>query len=78
MRLFGYTGPRRHQRCRRMEMSTETLVEFLREVEVDDSNDYTELSFGGRELRRLVMTSLVERQAAARRSSMRVRRGPHI
>jgi hypothetical protein len=44
-----------------MEVSTETLVDMLREVEADDSIDYADLPFGEHELRRLVMTSLVER-----------------
>lgn len=44
-----------------MQVSTEALVEMLREVEADDPIDYADLPFGEQELRRLVMTSLVER-----------------
>lgn len=44
-----------------MQVSTETLVEMLREVEADDPIDYADLPFGEQELRRLVMSSLVER-----------------
>jgi hypothetical protein len=34
-----------------MEVSTETLVEILREVEADDPIDYADLPFGEQELR---------------------------
>lgn len=44
-----------------MEVSTETLVDMLLEVEAEDPIDYADLPFGEQELRRLVMTSLVER-----------------
>ena len=44
-----------------MEVSTEALVDMLREVEADDPIDYADLPFGEQELRRLVTTSLVER-----------------
>lgn len=44
-----------------MEVSTEALVDMLKEVEADDPIDYADLPFGEQELRRLVMTSLVER-----------------
>lgn len=44
-----------------MDVSTETLVELLREVEADDPIDFADLPFGEQELRRLVMSSLVER-----------------
>jgi hypothetical protein len=44
-----------------MDVSTETLVEMLREVEAEDPIDYADLPFGEQELRRLVMSSLVER-----------------
>jgi hypothetical protein len=43
-----------------MEVSTEALVDMLREVETDDPIDYADLPFGEQELRRLVMSSLVE------------------
>lgn len=42
-----------------MQVSTETLVEMLREVEADDPIDYADLPFGEQELRQLVMSSLV-------------------
>jgi hypothetical protein len=44
-----------------MEVSTEMLVDMLREVEAEDPIDYADLPFGEQELRRLVMNSLVER-----------------
>jgi len=44
-----------------MEVSTETLVDMLREVEAEDTIDYADLPFGEQELRRLVTSSLVER-----------------
>ncbi|POR51085.1 hypothetical protein B0G62_107112 [Paraburkholderia eburnea] len=44
-----------------MNVSTETLVEMLREVETEDPIDYADLPFGENELRHLVMNSLVER-----------------
>ncbi|SIT50056.1 conserved hypothetical protein [Paraburkholderia piptadeniae] len=44
-----------------MEVSTETLVDMLREVEAEDPIDYAELPFAEQEFRRLVMNSLVER-----------------
>ncbi|WP_321854657.1 hypothetical protein [Paraburkholderia tropica] len=44
-----------------MQVSTDTLVEMLREVEAEDPIDYADLPFGEEELRRLVMSSLVER-----------------
>ncbi|WP_321818733.1 MULTISPECIES: hypothetical protein [unclassified Paraburkholderia] len=44
-----------------MQVSTDTLVEMLREVEAEDPIDYADLPFGEDELRRLVMISLVER-----------------
>jgi hypothetical protein len=47
-----------------MQVSTETLVEMLREVEAEDPIDYADLPFGEHELRRLVMNSLVARHHA--------------
>jgi hypothetical protein len=44
-----------------MEVSTEALVDMLQEVEAEDPIDYADLPFGEQELRRLVMSSLVER-----------------
>ena len=44
-----------------MELSTETLVDMLREVEAGDPIDYADLPFGEQELRRLIVSSLVER-----------------
>ncbi|SIN99264.1 hypothetical protein [Paraburkholderia phenazinium] len=44
-----------------MQVSTEALVDMLREVEADDPIDFADLPFGEQELRRLVMSSLVER-----------------
>jgi hypothetical protein len=44
-----------------MEVSTETLVDMLRDVEADDPIDYADLPVDEQELRRLVMSSLVER-----------------
>ena len=44
-----------------MEVSTETLVEMLREVEAQDPIDFAHLPFGEQALRRLIMSSLVER-----------------
>lgn len=44
-----------------MEVRTETLVDMLLEIEAADPIDYADLPFGEQELRRLVMTSLVER-----------------
>src|SRR5258705_13213626 len=44
-----------------MEVRIEALVDMLREVEADDPIDYADLPFGEQELRRLVMSSLVER-----------------
>jgi hypothetical protein len=47
-----------------MEVSTEALVDLLREIEAEDPIDYADLPFGEQELRRLVMTSLMERHHA--------------
>ncbi|MCG5078667.1 hypothetical protein [Paraburkholderia tagetis] len=47
-----------------MEVSTEALVGMLCEVEAEDPIDYADLPFGEQELRRLVMSSLVERHLA--------------
>jgi hypothetical protein len=47
-----------------MEVSTETLVDMLLEVEAEDPIDYADLPFGEQDLRRLVMHSLVERHHA--------------
>ncbi|MEX3934219.1 hypothetical protein AB4Y32_20870 [Paraburkholderia phymatum] len=44
-----------------MEVSTETLVDMLQEVEAEEPIDYADLPFGEQELRRIVMSSLVER-----------------
>ncbi|OUL88471.1 hypothetical protein CA602_11265 [Paraburkholderia hospita] len=44
-----------------MNVNAESLVDMLREVEAEDPIDYADLPFGEQELRRLVMTSLVER-----------------
>ncbi|MPW22976.1 hypothetical protein GCT13_40885 [Paraburkholderia sp. CNPSo 3157] len=44
-----------------MEVSTEMLVDMLREVEAEDPIDYADLPFGEQELRRVIMNSLVER-----------------
>lgn len=55
-----------------MEVSTEALVDMLREVEADDPIDYADLPFGEQELRRLVMTSLVERHHQVEAGSMSV------
>jgi hypothetical protein len=55
-----------------MQVSTETLVDMLREVEADDPIDYADLPFGEQELRRLVMTSLVERHHAVEDGNMPV------
>jgi hypothetical protein len=44
-----------------MEVSTEMLVGMLREVEAEDPIDYADLPFGEEELRRLIVSSLVER-----------------
>ncbi|MGA7779086.1 MAG: hypothetical protein WCA85_15445 [Paraburkholderia sp.] len=44
-----------------MNVSTEALVDMLREVEADDPIDYADLPFGEQELRRLVVISLIER-----------------
>jgi hypothetical protein len=44
-----------------MHVSTEALVDLLREVETQDPIDYADLPFGEQELRRLVISSLVER-----------------
>ncbi|WP_322063217.1 hypothetical protein [Paraburkholderia sp. J63] len=44
-----------------MEVSIESLVDLLREIEAEDPIDYADLPFGEQELRRLVMSSLVER-----------------
>ena len=55
-----------------MEVSTEMLVELLREVEADDPIDYADLPFGEQELRRLVMSSLVERHHLVETGNMSV------
>ncbi|PRX36132.1 hypothetical protein B0G75_101321 [Paraburkholderia sp. BL18I3N2] len=55
-----------------MEVSTEALVDMLREVEADDPIDYADLPFGEQELRRLVMTSLVERHHQVEAGNMSV------
>jgi hypothetical protein len=55
-----------------MQVSTETLVDMLREVEADDPIDYADLPFGEQELRRLVMTSLVERHHTVEACNMPV------
>jgi hypothetical protein len=55
-----------------MEVSTEALVDMLREVEADDPIDYADLPFGEQELRRLVMTSLVERHHQVEAGNMPV------
>ncbi|MFM0221361.1 hypothetical protein [Paraburkholderia dipogonis] len=55
-----------------MEVSTEALVDMLREVEADDPIDYADLPFGEQELRRLVMTSLVERRHQVEAGNMPV------
>ncbi|EEA03456.1 conserved hypothetical protein [Burkholderia sp. H160] len=47
-----------------MEVSTEALVDLLREIEAEDPIDYADLPFGEQELRRLVMNSLMERHHA--------------
>jgi hypothetical protein len=47
-----------------MEVSTEALVDLLREVEAEDPIDYADLPFGEQELRSLIMNSLVERHHA--------------
>ncbi|MEX3981844.1 hypothetical protein AB4Y45_23015 [Paraburkholderia sp. EG287A] len=47
-----------------MEVSIDALVDLLREVEAEDPIDYADLPFGEQELRRLVMSSLVERHHA--------------
>ncbi|MBN3762009.1 hypothetical protein [Burkholderia sp. Ac-20365] len=47
-----------------MQVSTETLVEMLQEVEAEDPIDYADLPFGEQELRRLIINSLVERHLA--------------
>ncbi|SIT43884.1 conserved hypothetical protein [Paraburkholderia piptadeniae] len=44
-----------------MEVNTERLVDMLQEVEAEDPIDYADLPFGEQELRRVVMSSLVER-----------------
>jgi hypothetical protein len=55
-----------------MQVSTETLVDMLREVEADDPVDYADLPFGEQELRRLVMASLVERHHSVESADMPV------
>jgi hypothetical protein len=55
-----------------MQVSTETLVEMLREVESEDPIDYADLPFSDHELRRLVMTSLVERHHQVEAGNMSV------
>ena len=55
-----------------MEVSTEALVDMLREVEADDPIDYADLPFREQELRRLVMTSLVERHHQVEAGNMSV------
>src|ERR1700754_3016040 len=47
-----------------MQVSTETLVNMLCEIEAEDPINYADLPFGETELRRLVMNSLVERHHA--------------
>ncbi|MBP0594045.1 hypothetical protein J8I87_31095 [Paraburkholderia sp. LEh10] len=44
-----------------MQVSTENLVDMLQEIESADPIDYADLPFGEKELRRLVVGSLVER-----------------
>ena len=55
-----------------MNVSTETLMELLREVEADDPIDYADLPFGEQELRRLVMSSLVERHHQVEAGNMSI------
>jgi hypothetical protein len=55
-----------------MQVSTETLVDMLREVEADDPIDNADLPLGEQELRRLVMTSLVERHHQVEAGNMSV------
>ncbi|CAD6532455.1 hypothetical protein [Paraburkholderia metrosideri] len=55
-----------------MEVSTDALVDMLREVEAEDPIDYADLPFGEQELRRLVMTSLVERHHQVEAGNMSV------
>jgi hypothetical protein len=45
---------------------------MLREVEADDPIDYADLPFGEQELRRLVMSSLVERHHLVKADNMSV------
>jgi hypothetical protein len=44
-----------------MQVSTESLVDMLQNIETADPVDYADLPFGEKELRRLVFGSLVER-----------------
>lgn len=44
-----------------MQVSTENLVDMLQEIETADPIDHADLPFGEKELRRLVVGSLVER-----------------
>lgn len=55
-----------------MDVSTDALVDMLREVEAEDPIDYADLPFGEQELRRLVMTSLVERHHQVEAGNMSV------
>jgi hypothetical protein len=44
-----------------MNVSADTLVDMLREIEAADPIDFGDLPFGDQELRRLIVYSLVER-----------------
>jgi hypothetical protein len=55
-----------------MDVSTEALVDLLREVETEDPIDYADLPFNEHELRRLVMSSLVERHHLIESGTMSV------
>ena len=55
-----------------MQVSTETLVEMLREVEAEDPIDYADLPFGEQDLRRLVISALVERHHSVEACNMPV------
>jgi hypothetical protein len=55
-----------------MQVSTEALVDMLREVEAEDPIDYADLPFGEQELRRLVMSALVERHHQVEAGNMAV------
>jgi hypothetical protein len=55
-----------------MDVSTETLVELLREVEADDPIDFADLPVREQELRRIVMSSLVERHHLVEAGNMSI------